>query len=80
MNMANKKIPKNSISELKSTKKASYKVAYRIAQCKKPHTIAEELILSGALDMVSAMTDETNAVKLKAVPMSNDRPYMEHFK
>ena len=51
---------------------ASYKVAYRIAQCKKPHTIAEDLILPAALDMVSTMLDEKSAEKLKAVPLSND--------
>ncbi|XP_072229039.1 zinc finger BED domain-containing protein 5-like [Leuresthes tenuis] len=51
---------------------ASYRVAYRIAQCKKPHTIAEQLILPAALDMVSVMLDETSAAKLKAVPLSND--------
>jgi len=47
---------------------ASFKVAYRIAQCKKPHTIAEQLILPTALDMVSTMFDEASAAKLKAIP------------
>nr|XP_055067936.1 zinc finger BED domain-containing protein 5-like [Misgurnus anguillicaudatus] len=51
---------------------ASFKVAHRIAQCKKPHTIAEQLILPSAIDMVSIMLDETSAAKLKAIPLSND--------
>ena len=51
---------------------ASYKVAYQIAQCKKPHTIAEELILPAALDMVSVMLDDASAAKLKTIPLSND--------
>ena len=51
---------------------ASYKVAYRIAHCKKRHTIAEEHILLAALDMVSTMPDETNTAKWKAVPLFND--------
>ncbi|CAN7944126.1 unnamed protein product, partial [Ixodes hexagonus] len=37
---------------------ASYKVALRIAQSKKPHTVGEELILPAAIDIVSAMLDE----------------------
>ncbi|CAK1599035.1 unnamed protein product [Parnassius mnemosyne] len=37
---------------------ASYKVAHRVAKCKKPHTIAEELILPAAVDMVSVMIGE----------------------
>lgn len=54
---------------------ASYKVAYRIAQCKKARTTAEELILPAVLDMVlvlCTMLDDTSAAKLKAVPLSND--------
>ncbi|CAM4568285.1 unnamed protein product [Leuciscus chuanchicus] len=51
---------------------ASYKVAYQIAQCKKPHSIAEELILPAALDMVSVMLDDASAAKIKTIPLSND--------
>ncbi|XP_053171455.1 zinc finger BED domain-containing protein 5-like [Scomber japonicus] len=51
---------------------ASYKVAYQIARCKKPHTIGEELILPAALDMVSVMLDDASAAKLKTIPLSND--------
>ena len=41
---------------------ASYQVALRIVKCKKPHTVAEELILSAAIDLVSTMM----------MPLSND--------
>lgn len=51
---------------------ASYKVAYRVAKCKKPHTIAEELILPAALDMVSVMIGESAAKEIKNIPLSNN--------
>ena len=51
---------------------ASFKVAYRIAKCKKPHTIAEELVLPAALDLVSTMLGESVAQELKLVPLSNN--------
>ena len=51
---------------------ASFKVTYRIAKCKKPHNIAEELVLPAALDLVSTMIGESAAQKLKAVPLSNN--------
>ena len=51
---------------------ASFKVAYRIAKYKKPHTIAEELVHPAALDLVSTMIGESAAQKLKAVPLSNN--------
>nr|CAH7768700.1 unnamed protein product [Callosobruchus chinensis] len=38
---------------------SSFKVAYRVAKCKKPHTIAEELILPAAVDMVNIMLGES---------------------
>ena len=49
---------------------ASVKVAYRIAKCKKPHTIAEELVLPAALDLVSTTIGESVAQKQKVVPLS----------
>lgn len=48
----------------------SYKVAYKVAQCKKLHTKAEELILPSDVVMVSTMIDEATASKLKAIPLS----------
>jgi hypothetical protein len=51
---------------------ASYKVAYRIAKCKKPHTIAEELILPAAVDMVNIMIGESAGKLLLKVPLSNN--------
>lgn len=51
---------------------ASYKVAHRIAKCKKPHTIAEELILPAAVDMVNIMIGESAGKLLSKVPLSND--------
>src|SRR6218665_485410 len=38
---------------------APYKVAHRIAKCEETHTIAEELILPAAVDMVNLMIGES---------------------
>lgn len=51
---------------------ASYKVAYRIAQQKKPHTIAETLIKPCALDIVELVCGKDHRKKVEAVPLSND--------
>uniref|UniRef100_A0A834RDR4 Zinc finger BED domain-containing protein 5 n=1 Tax=Sarcoptes scabiei TaxID=52283 RepID=A0A834RDR4_SARSC len=51
---------------------ASYKVAYRIAKCRKSHIIAEELILPAAIDLVSIMIGEEEAKLLSKVPLSKD--------
>ena len=50
----------------------SFKFAYRIAKCKKLHTIAEELVLPAAIDLVSTMIEESAAQKLKAVLISSN--------
>ncbi|CAN7945441.1 unnamed protein product [Ixodes hexagonus] len=51
---------------------ASYKVAHRIAQSKKPHTVGEELILPAAIDIVSAMLGESSAEQIRSVPLSDN--------
>ncbi|KAB0790827.1 hypothetical protein PPYR_15129, partial [Photinus pyralis] len=56
----------------KSTLLASYKVAYRVAKAGKPHTIAENLILPAALDMVEIMVGQPEANKLKSIPLSDN--------
>lgn len=43
-----------------------------MVQCKKPHTIGEELILPCAIDMVSTMLGDSAASKLWASPLSNN--------
>lgn len=40
---------------------------------KKPHSIAEELILPASIDMVSAVIDGNTAAKLQAIPLSRRR-------
>ena len=51
---------------------ASFKVAHKIAKCKKPHAIAKELILPTAIDLVSTMIGDSAAQELKTVPLSNN--------
>ncbi|XP_077065697.1 SCAN domain-containing protein 3-like [Siphateles boraxobius] len=52
--------------------KASYLVARRVAQTKKAFTIAEELVLTAAVDMCREMIGEAAAKKLLTIPLSND--------
>ena len=42
------------------------------APCKKPHTIAKEVILPAAIDFVCIMIGDNAAKKLKDVPLSNN--------
>lgn len=51
---------------------ASYHVAYKISKCKKPHTIAEELIKPCALEMATIVLGKEASNKLKLVPLSNN--------
>ena len=72
-NLANQKASMSSFSHTgQDVVMASYKVSYSVARCKKPHTIAEELILPAATDLVSIMVEENAAKKLKDVPLSNN--------
>ncbi|XP_039175589.1 SCAN domain-containing protein 3-like [Crotalus tigris] len=50
----------------------SYLVALRIARAMKPHTIAEELLLPAAKDLVRVMIGDEFVTKLNAVSLSND--------
>ncbi|XP_042203602.1 protein ZBED8-like [Homarus americanus] len=51
---------------------ASYKVAYRIAKQKKPHTFGETLVKPCALEMVELVCGLEQRKKIAAVPLSND--------
>lgn len=53
--------------QTESAVRASFQVAYRIAQLKKPLTIAENLIMPRALDIISAMCGSSVPEKLKMV-------------
>ncbi|GFW69208.1 uncharacterized protein TNCV_1819621 [Trichonephila clavipes] len=41
-------------------------------RCKKPHTIAEELILPAAIEIVETMFGENFAKELQSIPLSKD--------
>ena len=51
---------------------SSDQVAHRIAELKKSHAIAEDLILPAAMDMVREVLDQCAADKLKTRSMSDD--------
>ncbi|XP_015685817.1 protein ZBED8-like, partial [Protobothrops mucrosquamatus] len=51
---------------------ASYLVALRIARAMKPHTIAEDLLLPAAKDIVRVMIGDEFVTKLSAISSSND--------
>ena len=48
---------------------ASYHVSYRIAKCKKTHTIGETLVLPAAIDMVKIMIGESYAKQLRQITL-----------
>uniref|UniRef100_K7FAC5 DUF4371 domain-containing protein n=1 Tax=Pelodiscus sinensis TaxID=13735 RepID=K7FAC5_PELSI len=51
---------------------ASYIVAYKVAQAKKPHTIVEQFVLPCAKEMVRLVLGEEAARKLNDISVSND--------
>ena len=52
--------------------KASYRIALRIAQTKKPHTIGEDLIKPCILEAAKAVLGEQQSNKLRSISLSND--------
>jgi hypothetical protein len=50
---------------------SSYQVSYRIAQNKKPHTIAETVTFPSATDLVQTMFGEKCAQQLHNIPSVN---------
>ena len=51
---------------------ASYNVALLVAKRKKPHTIAEDLILPAAISLVKTMVSDEAANIINCVPLSNN--------
>ena len=51
---------------------ASYKVSYRIAKWRKPHSIGETLAVAAAIDMIETMFGESYADQLKIIPLADN--------
>ncbi|XP_035218885.1 protein FAM200A-like [Stegodyphus dumicola] len=47
-------------------------ISYKIARCKRPHTIGEELILPAAIEIVEISFGDNFAKQLQSIPLSND--------
>ncbi|XP_064412969.1 zinc finger BED domain-containing protein 5-like [Latimeria chalumnae] len=65
--------PSNLVTvSLEKVTKASFEVAWRIARCKKPHNIGEELVKPAALAMVRTVCGDEIAKKLELVQLSDN--------
>lgn len=51
---------------------ASYKILYKIAKCKKLHTIGEELNFPASIEIVQTMFGDNFTKQLQCIPLSND--------
>lgn len=60
------------LPEEKPALQCSYEVAYRIARCKKPHTIAEDLIKPCAEKMVELLIGPAEKKKIQQISLSNN--------
>ena len=56
----------------KAVLEVSYRIAFRIAQAKKPHTIGEELIKPCLIEATTLVLGGKKANKLKEISLSND--------
>ncbi|XP_055491352.1 protein FAM200C-like [Leucoraja erinacea] len=58
--------------QIEAVLEASYQIAYRIAQTKKPHTIGEELIKPCLLEAAKLVLGEQQSNKFRQISLSND--------
>ncbi|KFM77074.1 hypothetical protein X975_13606, partial [Stegodyphus mimosarum] len=58
---------KETLSVNKKALIASYKVSYKIARCKKPRTVGEDLILPAAIEIVETMFGDNFSKHLQSI-------------
>ncbi|GFV46578.1 zinc finger MYM-type protein 6 [Trichonephila clavipes] len=63
---------KKTCSVIEKALLTSYKVSYKIARCKKPHTIAKELILPAAIEIVETRFGDNFTKEMQSIPLSNE--------
>ena len=56
----------------KAVLEASYRIAFRIAQAKKPHTIGDKLIKPCLIEATTLVLRREKAIKIKEISLSND--------
>ena len=62
---------KRTPKDIQCAQLASYKVSHRIVRARKPHTIAENLLLPAVIGMVTAFGAKDVAKQMQTIPLSN---------